>query len=104
MKRITNEKWKSYPIHISIPCRKCGAKTSELYQLLDGGFIHARCSTCGADNPFSKDEFIFLSSYPCPTCHKDMESEQLKEDYENACYYCENCNSYIRIADLLPDK
>jgi hypothetical protein len=104
MNRISDKRWKSYPIRVSIPCRKCGGKSAELYQYSDGEFIKAKCSVCGSDNLFSKDELKLLPPYPCPMCHKVMEPEQLEEDYNNACYYCENCDSYIRLADLLPDK
>jgi uncharacterized Zn finger protein len=86
-----------------IPCRKCGEQSAELHQYLPGGFIKTKCSECGEDNRFSKDELKLLPTYPCPDCHREMKPEQLKEDYANACYYCENCNSYIRLADLLPD-
>jgi hypothetical protein len=98
------KKWKSNPICMVIPCRECGNKSSRLYQYSDGGFIKAKCSVCGADNLFSKDEFIFLPPFPCPECNKEMKPEQLKIDYANACYTCEGCKIYIRLADLLPDS
>ena len=90
-------------ICVIIPCRKCGEKSAKLYQLLSGGFIHTRCSACGADNSFYKEDFEFLPSYLCPECHGQMKPEQLKEDGMNACYTCRNCDLYIRLADLLPN-
>jgi hypothetical protein len=93
------------PIRVVIPCRKrkCGKESAQLYQLLSGGLIHTRCSACGKDNPFYKEDFEFLPPYLCPECHKEMKPEQLKEDGMNACYTCRDCCLYIRLADLLPD-
>jgi hypothetical protein len=104
MNRLLNKGWKSNPIRVVIPCRKCRGKSAELYQYSDGGFIKAKCSVCGKDNLFSKDEFMFLPAFPCPKCHREMKPDQLEEDYANACYTCKDCDSYIRFADLLPDK
>ena len=83
MRRLRDyKKWKSYPIRVFIPCRKCGEKSADLYQYSDGGFIKTKCSACGEDNLFSKDEFKLLPPYPCPNkCNQEMEPEQLKEDY-----------------------
>jgi len=105
MRRLRDylKKWKSNPLRVFIPCRKCGKDTAELYQQLEGGLIKARCFECNNPlQPFSKDDFKFLPPYPCPECGKEMKPEQLKIDYANACYTCKDCDVYIRLADLLP--
>jgi hypothetical protein len=100
MNRLSDKGWKSNSIRVVIPCRRCSNKSAELYQYSVGGFIKAKCSVCDKDNLFSEDDFIFLPTYPCPKCHREMEPKLL---YKNACYYCEGCDSYIQLADLLPD-
>ena len=99
-KKENMRRWKPYLIHRVIQCRNCKKESAELYQLLPGGLIHTRCSTCGEDNRFNMTEFSSLQPYLCPDCNNEMRPEQLGG---NACYICKGCNLYIRFADLLPD-
>ena len=103
--RLYDKGWKSNPIRRFVTCNKCEKETAELYQDLSEGHIegHIKARCLKGDNPkqsFSKFEVKLLPTYPCPKCHREMKPKLL---FKIACYYCEDCNKYIRLADLLPD-
>ena len=107
--------WKSYPVRILGPrpskchSRDCHGQPTVLVHSMAGGFVSANCSTCGAKDTFSEDEFLNLALWvSCPFCRRQMEPRMLsrvagiKKLAGNYGYVCFPCSRYTLLADMLP--
>lgn len=93
--------WKSYPIRVTLSRpSKCHQNLLILVQSMEGGFVNADCFKCGKKETITEDEFKNLPLICCcPKCKKIMKSEMIDKNY---CYTCQDCDLYIRLADVLP--
>lgn len=94
--------WKSYPVRLTLERRlsRCCSQPTVLVQSMEGGFVTANCLRCGKKDFISDSEFKGLSLIvSCPDCKKVMTPTMIEKNYS---YYCENCELYIWLSDLLP--
>lgn len=76
---------------------RCCRSPSLIVQSRQGGFISQNCTTC------EKPRRITLKELPelyCFVCCSEMEAFQ--NDQSNYAYYCEECDSEIELANLVP--
>ena len=98
----TCDGWKSYPIRITLDNRvsQCCSQPVVLVQSMEGGYVTANCFRCGKKDTISENEFKGLRlMVSCPECKDIMLPGVIEKNYS---YYCESCQLYIRLSDLLP--
>lgn len=93
--------WKSYPVRFTLDrLSGCCRKPLVLVQSMEGGFVTANCFKYGQRNTVSDGEFIsLLLLVSCPKCKAIMPPKIIEKNYS---YVCEDCQLYVRFADLLP--
>jgi hypothetical protein len=102
--------WKSHPVRVRGPrLSRCHAAPTLLVQSMEGGFVTANCSECGAKDTLTASEFLSLALWvSCPECKRQMQSNLMSEVKgaarlaSNYGYACDDCRLYVRLADLLP--
>jgi NAD-dependent SIR2 family protein deacetylase len=93
--------WQSYPIRLTTESlTECHKQPAVLVQSMEGGFVTANCWKCEKSIYLSEYEFKRLPvMVSCPECKNIMISKMVDKNY---CFVCEDCELYIRLADLLP--
>ena len=94
--------WKKYPVRISgLKDSRCHGKPTVLVQSLDGGFVTRNCPECGGFESLPEIDFYRLGLWvACPDCQQPMIPQRVPNS--NYGYVCEKCQSYLKLAALLP--
>lgn len=96
------EYWKSIPIRVlGHSDSKCCNAPTILVQSRKGGFVTRNCSRCGEKDTFPINSFYELDIWiSCMQCKERMSPSLVEKT--NYGYICKKCESYIRLADILP--
>jgi len=102
--------WKCHPLRLLVPePSKCHGMPRLIAQSMDGGFVSANCSECGAKEPFGDADLRNLGcSYwlACPVCRGRMVAGRVPgssgKPGQNYGLTCEACKLYLWLSDLVP--